>query len=122
MAGMIVNQRSYYRGKEEVSVLLKCQHDEGDIAIFLPCLFYSSIYIYIHVLYIQPPDPVSGRFFRQHLSIALQLSIPRLGRGLIYPLESETKHQLRFVRSFKIFISWRFYPPRLLLRFPGDIN
>lgn len=109
MAGMIVNQRSYYRGKEEVSVLLKCQHDEGDIAIFLPCLFYSSIYIYIYVLYIQPPDPVSGRFFRQHLSIALQLSIPRLGRGLIYPLESETKHRLRLVRSFKIFISWRFF-------------
>lgn len=65
MAGMIVNQRSYYRGKEEVSVLLKCQHDEGDIAIFLPCLFYSSIYIYIRIIY-----PTTGPCFWSLLSPA----------------------------------------------------
>lgn len=54
-------------------------------------------------MYIQPPDPVSGRFFRLHLSIALQLSIPRPWSNL----SLESRRNIGYDRSFKIFTSWR---------------
>lgn len=51
-------------GKEEVSVLLKCQRDRGDIAIFLPC-FFNSIYTYTRIVY-----PTTGPCFWSLLSPA----------------------------------------------------
>lgn len=51
-------------GKEEVSVLLKCQRDRGDIAIFLPC-FFHSICTYTRIVY-----PTTGPCFWSLLSPA----------------------------------------------------